>query len=458
MLLWTAVDRAWTLDDSGIRVKVDGEDQLARYSDSTPPIAPLLRAATAGSLDAARARITEARFELNIAMMQRVASRRALWMRTVQNLLLHATLLGLLLPLVVWRGGHFRLERLPHTLLSTALLMLLVAALVDGAFVSQTTQQAIASFGSPSVAVSDALLHYLVVSDDAELLALVDLLGRARSADAWTAAGLLGPLLEGARAATESQVFAAVQSIVRAAGTVVDLAGPLLGLLVIPLVVRFAAPIVRDVVRYPAAEDPPTPGRFLWLQLRVLVREMAVVLWMLVALALTTCAAVVVVRVVTYPITVAEARAVLAATAQVSAGGSVPDLTLVAGAVSAGVALAGLAAGVLGAAGVGLTQLYLVSRSWMQGTRGFPVFRENLRGLVLHVFGRTVVAAGASVAVYATVDALWPATRVWSPMLLGLVFAVSAWALRVHRRLWTIAWRDPVQGTQATPTEASSRR
>lgn len=166
-------------------------------------------------------------------------------------------------------------------------------------------------------------------------------------------------------------------------------------------------------------------------------RELKGTLWMILFIVLLTAVAVVLVRLLAFPMVVVTVKTMLAALPHMQAGGDLPDLALVASLTALAIYLVSCSVLCIVPFAVVLAKAYAVVRhriAHKHRWRHYPALWRQLRRATRGVAGITVVVATGSAALY-LVAALAlsgsPYARVWAPaVLFGPVFGVGLWRPR----------------------------
>ena len=412
-------------------------------------------------------RLLEAeRAGLNVRLWEAATEYRLAWIGRVQGWL-HLACLALLLillgPVYVWRTRPEGTRRsdavrsIPYFAMTTAMLFVLMEVLIDLVVGVEQVQLALATLGSPAIAATDAAIHYLVFVDDADVAAFTELLHHSRSRaleDPFGAFGLLQHLFDGLRALKDSPLLTGAWHLAHSVTWIMELYGPLIGVAVVILMWSVLSPLVRHQITYPIrvldGEESPSLWRYAWSQFKVVWRELRAVIWMMLLIVLLTISAVVVVRLLAFPMAVVTIKTLLACELILREGGDLPDLALLLSFTSLGIYMLVCSALIIGPMAVALGKTYTVVRhriAHKKRWRDYPLYRGQLRRAFRDVAGMAILAAVSVATLYAAAIAVFesPNLRIWLPTLLfGVLFVAAIRRSVAFGRLLTLAREDPL--------------
>ena len=407
------------------------------------------------------------RLRLNLALVSVVANRRTLWLDKLKGVLEALSLVALLFllgPLYVFKkvnDDHRRravaVASIPYFIVTAAVTMVVANGIASLVVSIQKLQVVLASFGSPQVAVTDAVLHFGIYSGKKELLSLAHLLGRAGDAvreDPMVAAGLLYHLWDGLQVIRESALLKMTANIIALLARLVELYGPLLALATLVVTYRVVVPVLRSVFGFPlrAIEEKEQAAiwPFLKTQIKVLWQEFRVAVWMFVFILLLVVLAVVGIRAATLPVVTASIRVLLAYVKTAFETGVFPNTILVLSTLSLGIFLAMITLFFFVPIGITLSKTYTMLRARVREKRSFRSFPEYWRLLKLVLLRIIMVTVGVGtliVALYFLLSYLLDSTTadLYLPaVLFSPVFLLAVWGLRLGPILLEAARLDPV--------------
>jgi hypothetical protein len=412
------------------------------------------------------------RVKINLALIAETANRRTRWLDTLEHvleMLSLAALIFLLGPLVIYKvlkgeAGKTRKQMraaawrsVPYFILTSAAVLVVangVASLVVGI---QKLQVALACFGTPRAAVTDAVLHFVIYAGEKEMLSLADLLSKAGAAirrNPLAAVGLLHHLWSGLQVMRESTLLRLTAKGLAAVAQLIDLYGPVLAVVTLVVTYRILVPVLRNLVRYPiralhSAQDARI-WPFLKSQARVLWQELKAAGWMFVFIFALVAVAVVCVRLASFPVVVAAIRTLLASLQIMARTGTFPDGALMLSTLSLGLFLVLITAFSLLPTGLALSKTYTMLRAKSREKRAFRTFPRYwwlLKTLLLRIIGAILLAGVLIVALYFGLTYVWdsPVAHLYLPAVLFTpLFVLAVWRLHVVSRLIGIARTDPL--------------
>lgn len=399
---------------------------------------------------------------INVTLWARTAEKRTAWKRPVELAINWGALVFLLLllgPLVVYlrastevRRGREAWRSVPYFVVAAAGSMMVVNGLASVVIEIQFLQIIAASFGALDASLTDATIH-LIIDDVAATRVIIDgLLAPGFREDPLAVMTFYQSAWAGLAELRESTLLDAATHTFHGLGWLVDLYGPLLALLVLGVLGRVGAPLVRRLLSYPRdvleGVTSETPGSFLWSQTKRVFGELRIAVWMVLFILLLTALAVVIVRVAAFPTASLGLHSLASATLDMRGGGELPEVALLLSAASLGLYMATTSLACLLPVGVILGKAYQVLRARHEDKRrfkDFPRFWRTARDLLLRVTLPAVLAATLAYLVVAGLAAwLGVGAHGWLPALAAPLLGVALWRLRSVARLKELATRRVV--------------
>ena len=409
-------------------------------------------------LESFRKELRKQRLKINMVLVVRTVDARARWLDGFARVLEYISLAALLLllgPLFLFAAVPEEMDRravalrsIPFFIITTAAVLLVANGLTSIVIGVQKLQVSLAAFGTPKAAVTDAVMHYVIYTDDRQFMDLAALVGKAHAAlkqHPILAVGLLDYLWRGLQVLQNSAVLLWTRRGLSVVARLMDLYGPLIAIAAMVLVYQVVVPVIRNLVRYPVRVLTRQQDAGVWVfirdQFRVLWREFKTSFWMFLFILVFTAVAVALVRLLVFPMVVVCIKTILSVKAILMAGTSVPTVGMGLSMLSVAVFLILVCGLTLLPVGVVLSKAYFVVRTRAYTKRKykeFPVFWQTVRRVAVRVVALTALAAGIITGIYFfmmyLVDS--PAARIWIPApLFGPVLTVALWRLRVFRNL-----------------------
>lgn len=409
-------------------------------------------------LETFRNELKKKRLKINLLLVMRTMDARARWLDGFSRVLEYLSLAALFLllgPLFMFMAVPEEMERrsvalrsIPFFIIATAGVLLVANGLVSIVVGVQKLQVSLAAFGTPKAAVTDAVMHYVIYTDDRQFLELAALVGRAHDTlkqHPILVVGLLDYLWRGLQVLQNSAVFLWTRHGLSVVARLMDLYGPLIAIAAMVLVYQVVVPVIRNLVRYPVRVLTGQQDAGVWVfikdQFRVLWREFKTSFWMFLFILVFTAVAVALVRLLVFPMVVVCIKTILAVKTLLMGGGEVPAVGMGLSMLSVAVFLILVCGLTLLPVGVILSKAYFVVRTRAYTKRKykeFPVFWQTVRRMATRVVALTALVAGVITGIYFllmyAVDS--PVARIWIPApLFGPILSVVLWRLRVFRNV-----------------------
>ena len=428
----------------------------------------LQRALGEGDPEILQGIIGEARPALNVVLAQAVAFQRIEWLLWLEHGLKWATFAALLLLLVPWwrarreeksveaRAGQRIL--VPYYVVATLALFVLSHFFLDTMLHMQVFQVELACFGSPAVALSDALLHTIQMADLERAVQLIEMFIQGLGQEELGAGGLLELLGRGASVYARSEALGFTVQLVGSIGFVLVFYGPILAIAVFYVLIAIGRPLLVSTISYPdrvaSGEVSPRIRDFLKEQFGLLWAIFKAGLWIALAILLLTLVSIVVLRALGFVIVYVMTDFLLEAIAIAAVGESVPEAAIIIAGASLGILLLVAVAGLAGAVAVLLGKAWRVIWDKTQGRRKFrdyPEFGRLTKDLLVKVFGGTTLCCALGMGAFLALDSLvaLPIATFWlAALTLGPVTVLCFWRFRLWRTLRDAMGRDPILSRQ----------
>ena len=406
------------------------------------------------------------RWDINMALVSATATRRQIWLHRLERWLELFSLIALVFLLgplwLYWKlpkGPKRRAtaaKSIPYFVVTAAGAMAVfngVASVVVGL---QEIQLALACFGTPKAAVTDAAIHLFVYGGRGEYLSLGELMRRGRelvAQDPMSALRIMEHLWAGLKALRDSQLIHWARISFWAAGRLVDLYGPFIFVATLLVTYQVVSPVVRNVIQYPLAvireERDPSIWQFTKDQIKVLWRELKAATWTFGFILLFVVLSVVVVRLFTFPVVLVALKTLVALLETLVAKSVFADTGFLLSMLSVAAYLLCLCGLTLLPMGLLLSKTYaLVRHKVAHGARfrDYPLFGKALKWALLRILAPTALCALIPLGLYFllawAVDSAH--TLVWLPAPLFFpLLVVGLLLLRVFPSLWTLFRLDP---------------
>jgi hypothetical protein len=426
-----------------------------------------------------RKELKKQRLKINMLLVVRTVDARSRWLDGFSRVLEYLSLAALLLllgPLFLFAAVPEEMERrsvalksIPFFIITTAAVLLVANGLVSIVVGVQKLQVSLAAFGTPRAAVTDAVMHYVIYTDDVQFMQLAALVGKAHAAlkqHPILVVGLLDYLWRGLQVLQNSAVFLWTRRGLSAVARLMDLYGPLIAIAAMVLVYQVVVPVVRNLVRYPIRVLTRQQDAGVWVfikdQFRVLWREFKTSFWMFLFILVFTAVAVALVRLLVFPMVVVCIKTILSVKTLLMAGGKVPTVGMALSMLSVAVFLILVCGLTLLPVGVVLSKAYFVVRTrayTKRKYREFPVFWQTVRRVATHVVALTALLAGVITGIYFLLMYLVdnPTARIWIPApLFGPVLGVALWRFRVFGNVVSCLKADAL--TEPEPEEKEEEK
>lgn len=440
----TTLDVSVELENEGVEVP-RGADEV--WSE-------LARDVAVGSLDlaGAKTRLAEERLAINLDLIIQSAQSRAQWFANLQQSVQRLLLVSLLLlfgPIWLARKrppGERRtvaLRATPYFVAATAALLSVGAMLIGAVMGIHSVQVTFASLAAVKVSVTDALIHYIVYSDDPGLDRLFGVMFTARD-QPLGALGLIDHLLLGVQAAQESRILGHAYRMATWLGRGLELYVPLIAVGAVALAVQTAIPVVRETLSYPAQAIGGQVDGSLWIfakrQFALVWREIRITLWMFLYVMLFVIGLTVAVRLLSYGLVAVWIDSLLATNTILDSGQALPDATVLVSLVGGGLFFAAATLALVAPAGRQVSYTYLLLRhraTHRQRFRDYPEYWRQARSALFRRIPLTILAVVIVLAGYVVLAAVIesPWFRLWLPaVVLAPGLPLVMWGFRLLRR------------------------
>lgn len=412
-----------------------------------------------------RETLSEHRVAINAYLYVDTVRRRTAFLSLLESALQRWTLVALILlvgPVFLFLKCRERPDRgalarrsIPYFIATAAALLVLASPMIDFVVGMQRFQIELACAGAPNVALSDATIHHLIHSDDAELTQLMGMLFEARElveTNPTTALGMVEHLYLGASLAQQSRLFDVARQTMTYMSRVIDLYGPLLAIATLLIFIQIIVPVIKRISLYPwrvvNGEIRAGAWPFFKEHLLLLWRLTRAAAWLFAFVLVFTLLAVAAVRLLSFPVASVSIEGILASEMVLAEGGRLADVAIVATSVSLGVFLVLVSMCCLGAMGLILARSYMVVWTRLSAKRKFKLFPNYwrlVRQLMVRVFLLSLVCAVLVFLVYwlAETVAESASVRVWLPApVFGPIMALLLWRLGVFKKLFELAKLD----------------
>ena len=417
--------------------------------------------------EAAKGDILTRGLQSNLMVFQHLANKRTRWLGYLKHVL-RFLCLGFLVLLFApfWirkrlKGHPDGVKRawdsVPFFFVATLLTVWLTSELAGQVVSLQVFEVALATTGSPQVALINDFSAYLYFFGDERAMSFLQTLSGGVDLAQMPIGFALSSVenIQMAVAQSEGSALLSFASTLGLGATyLVDLYGPLLALVSLFLFYAIMRPLVREIIRYPIdvaeGREEPNAWRFTKDSMRLFWREFRAFLWTQLFIVFVLLMGVLVVHLLCFPIAISGVDSVLSTLMEAQQGNSFPEWAVFCSLLAGMVYLIGGFISLMVPLGLALKQNYIVARHKVMHRNRFRDY-PNLRALYRFVFVRstlrTALSAGLAAIVYGVGFWIWPESAIrvwWSALCFGPIFVGALWWLKPLAGFRALYKADPL--------------